>query len=253
MKELYKFSIEIEKEIEKVDTKEENGQKITTTQMVKEKVPIEFIIKKPSRSEKEEAEIIRAALLSSFIRRGVMPEAVLSKTYSDQGGIMDEIDKKHYADLTFRLSKKIEEFQLINQKEEKDKSEICLKEIIELRKDLTSFQYQQSSFFENTAEYKARTKLIEYLFTLLVYWKFDTKQDIQPYFKGNNFDERLKSLELLEDNDDEVYLKIRDRALFVISLYTHTGGSVNQEDIRKMVDENFKPLEESKENQEVKK
>lgn len=242
MKQLHKFTIEVEKEVEKSETKEENGQKIVTTQKVKEKVSIEFLIRKPTRSEKEEAEIIRATYLSAFIRRGVMPEAVLAKTYSDQGGIMDKIDKEYYDNLTSKLSKKIEEFQnltLDRKDENNEASEKCLKEIIDLRQEITDFQLRQSSFFQNTAEYKAKAKLIEYLFTLLTEWKPESNKNFESYFKGKNFEEKINSLEKMEDNDDEIYNKMKDKALFVISLFLHSGGAISEQDVNKIVEENF--------------
>ena len=57
MKELFSFNITVNKEVEKTETKEENGQTITVTQKVKEDVPVRIIIKQPSRKNMEDADL----------------------------------------------------------------------------------------------------------------------------------------------------------------------------------------------------
>ena len=52
MKHLHKFVINIEKEVEKTEVKQENGQEITVKTKVKEQVPHTFILKKPGRGER---------------------------------------------------------------------------------------------------------------------------------------------------------------------------------------------------------
>ena len=241
MKELYKFNILVNREVPDTETKEENGQTITTTKKVIKQVPIEFFIKEPNRSEKEEAEIVRATYLSSYIRRGVLPEAVLAKIYSDMGGTENEADKKFYNTLLEKLTKKIDEFSTAITVD-KDNKELINKysgEILEIKKEIATFQYSQRSFYENTAEHKAKIKLVEYLFAFLMYWKKDEKSELKPYFDGKTFEDKLNSLEKLENGNDELYLKMKDVGLFVISAFIHTGGSIKREDMEILVKENF--------------
>lgn len=247
MKELYKFNIYIDKEVEKSETKpsDDGNGTIIITKKVIEKSPIEFFVKEPNRNEKEEAEIVRATYLANFIRRGVMPEAVLSKIYSDLGGVENELDKKLYSELTTKFTKKIEEYQtlMVNNKDDKEKIDLCLKDIVDIKKELAIFQYQQNSFFENTAEYKAKMKLIEYLFVFLTYYKSDEKSEIKQYFDGDSFEKKMLNLEKLENEENEIYKKIKDIILFVISAYIHTGGFIKKDEMEKLIKENFNAIQ----------
>jgi hypothetical protein len=241
MKELYKFNVTVNREVPDVQTKEENGQTITVTSKIIKATPVEFVIKEPSRAEKEESELVRASFLSNFIRRGVMPEAVLAKIYSDMGGTENEADKKIYKGLTENFLKKLEEVGLIaaNDKENKEKIELLNKEIGDIKREIANFQYQQKSFYSNTAEYKAKIKLIEYLFTLLTYWKKDDKAALVQYFEGKDFDKKLEHLEKLENDNDEIYNKMKDIALFIISVYIHSGGGIKKDELDELIKENF--------------
>jgi len=57
-KELYSFSLEEEKEVEKKTTKKnkKTGEETTVVKKVKEKIPVVIKLKSPSRGELEEAD-----------------------------------------------------------------------------------------------------------------------------------------------------------------------------------------------------
>ena len=215
--------------------REENGQE------VKELIPVYFAVKKPSRFEKEEAELIRAEYLSKFIRRGVMPEAVLSKTYSDQGGTMDEFEKTNLLNLNIQLYEGTAEFQRLSAAPDKDQSLIDteLRKIITVKDQITTLQQRQSAYYENTAEFKAKTKLIEYLFTTLTVWREKETDEWKSYFSGDTFDNKLDLIEELEEKNDEIYMKVKNKLIFIISLFVHMGGNVAPEDVKRSVEENF--------------
>lgn len=227
IKSIYAFNVNLVKEVE------ENGEK------VKKITTFPFAIRKPSRSEKEEAELVRSEYLAKYIRRGVLPEAILSKTYENQGGTLNEYDIAYVTTLQSKLFEKTEAYKLASVGKEKEKQEELLKEIVLLQQEITTFQYKQSKFYENTAEFKAKTKLIEYLFTTLVYWKKAEDKEWEPYFSGETFEANLDEIEKLEDGEDEVYVKMKDRALFAISMYIHLSGNVKPQEIEKSVKENF--------------
>ena len=162
MKSLYEFSVVDSVEKEVAETKEENGEKVTTYKKVKEDTSYSFIIKKPTRSEKEEAELIRVQYFSEYIKRGILTQAMLSKTYANYGGVLSDDDLKYYTNLKIQLFEKMQEFKLHSVQEDKVKSAEVLQVINELETKLTRFEYEQGKFFNNTAEDKARNKLIKY-------------------------------------------------------------------------------------------
>jgi hypothetical protein len=233
MKSLYEFRIidSVEKEV--AETKEENGEKITTYSKVKEELPYSFFIKKPSRSEKEEAELIRVQYFSEYTKRGILTQAMLSKTYANYGGILSDEEVKHYAGLRVELYEKLRNFELISAQSSKEDAAEKLKEINELQSKLTRFEYEQGNFFNNTAEAKARNKLIEYLVLTLTYFKKESETEYKSFFSGETFEDKLKVLEKYEDENYQLYNLIRDRVAFATSLFVSMGGNIEKGDIEK--------------------
>ena len=148
IKTIYEFDVKIEKEVEKVETKIEEGKETITKIKVKEPVSTFFAFKKPSRSEREGCEEFRAASWGKCIEKGIMPEAVLLKTYSNHGGILSDGQKQEYNDLIAAIESKTKEYDKIDG-EDKEK---VLKEIVNLREQIYTFERSQSGFFDNTAE-----------------------------------------------------------------------------------------------------
>jgi len=237
IKHLYKFNVTSEVEVDKIETKVEDGKEITVKTKVKEPKDIQFLIKKPSRIEREEAEIERARFLAEFIKRGVMPEAILSKTYSDQGGLLDEHQKKLYLLLKTELFEATQEYQRLVTEKNEDGIKGALEKIINKQNEIANFQFQQNTFFENTAEFKAKAKLIEYLLVHLTYWREDTSKDYVPYFKGETFEEKMAYLDGLEEGDDKTFAAMRNTVLFVVSAYLQMGSSSTPDEIEKVVNE----------------
>ena len=195
-----------------------------------------FAIKKPSRSEKEEAEFVRSEYLGKYIRRGILPEAILSKVYENQGGTFNETELAYISNLNMRLYEKKEELKLASvSKETKDVIGGILKSINEIQQEIVSLQYRQSRFYENTAEFKAKTKLIEYLFINLVYWKQKDGAEWTRYIKEEDFESALDELGKLEDSEDSIFMKMKDKAFLAVSMFVHMSGNVKPEEIESTV------------------
>ena len=93
-KELYAFTIDDEREVEKTHTRKnkKTGEETKVTKKVKEKVPVQFRIKRPSRRELEDGELEYSDEMSNCIKRGILTKAMLYKKYSDTGGVWSEED-----------------------------------------------------------------------------------------------------------------------------------------------------------------
>lgn len=236
IKYIYEFSIDVLKEIEKTEQKEENGVITTITSKVKEKVPMFFAFKKPSRAEREDAEDYRVKMWGEFVKKGVMPEAILLKNYSNYGGILSDDQRKNYQKMRVDYGNKLELYQLSKISKDEKSSEL-MGEIITLRDNIISFEREQNTFFENTAEAKSRNKLIEYILLNMFYYKDNNDKLYEIYFKGNNLSEKYDFLEHLEETENEIYLKIRDRLAFVASLYVSLSGNIKKEDIEEFTNQ----------------
>ena len=88
-KELYSFTLDEEKEIEKTHTRKnkKTGEETTVTKKVKQKVPVQVKLKRPSRRELEDAELEYSVEMSKCVKRGILTKAMLFKKYSDTGGV----------------------------------------------------------------------------------------------------------------------------------------------------------------------
>ena len=97
-KELYSFTIEEEKEVEKTSKRKnkKTGEETTVTKKVKKKVPIQISIKRPSRRELEEAELEYSVEMSRCVKKGILTKAMLYKKYNDTGGVWTENEAKDY-------------------------------------------------------------------------------------------------------------------------------------------------------------
>ena len=78
-KELYKFTIDQEKEIVKEHTRKnkKTGEETTVKKTVKEKIPVEVRLKRPSRRELEDAELEYSVEMSRCVKRGILTKAML--------------------------------------------------------------------------------------------------------------------------------------------------------------------------------
>ena len=68
----------------KAELKKVSDSKVT--KKVKEKVPVQFRIKRPSRRELEDGELEYSVEMSNCIKRGILTKAMLYKKYSDDIG-----------------------------------------------------------------------------------------------------------------------------------------------------------------------
>ena len=110
MKEIYSFTVELEKEVEKaiektiIDKETGEEKKVSVNEKVKEKEPVRIILKEPNRRQIEEADMEYSIEMSQCVKRGILTKAMLAKKYSDAGGLMAERDAQKlstaYADLS---------------------------------------------------------------------------------------------------------------------------------------------------------
>ena len=236
MKLIYEFEIQKEVEVDKTETREENGATVTVTTKVKEKKPLYFAIKRPSRNEKEEGEMNRAAFFALCVERGVITQAALRKKYGDTGGIYTNEEEKQYSILRQKLRDLLEDYKLASlnletqTEAEKTKRNEIFDEIFEIRRKIIDFENSATLFYQDTAEAKARNKLIEFFILTLTHHRQDPQKEWAPFFKGKTFEEKLAHLSELEDNDDEIYLQIGEKLAFVVTLLL-TSPNLTKEEI----------------------
>jgi hypothetical protein len=242
MKTMYEFTINQEKEVEKVDVStNEKGEEVKVTSKAKVNVPIKLSIKKPSRGLFDEAELFFGVRLSEGIKAGLLTRALLAKRFSNDGGVFSDSDKEEYTKLYIKLFELQTEFQKVSLKEEKNRSETekneykrIIKEIAETREKLQDYEFAQASLFEQTAENRARNKTIMW-WVLQLSQLQDDEGKFQDLFKGSSYEEKLEAYDLVEEKSEDSWeRRALSKFVYLISFW-YTGRASSQEEFEKLV------------------
>jgi hypothetical protein len=224
-KEIYRFKVFLEEEVEKqVDVEkkvevekdveveksrknaegqeekyvETEKQKVTETQIVqetrkeKENTPYSFVIKQPTRRQMEEADMEYSIEMSRCVKDGILTKAMLLNKYSDTGGIMSEAEAKALAEMYGRLGQLQTEFtswKISDKNKLSDKQEETIEEMAQLRRDIAKTETNFSALLNHTADSKAQTKVISWYLLSLTNLE-NEKGELEPYFKGDTFDDK---------------------------------------------------------------
>ena len=242
MKELFDFTVKINKEVDKTETREEDGKTITVTSKVNEDVPIRIIFKQPSRRDTEEAEIQFSVEMSNCIKRGILTKGMLVKKYSDTGGLFSEDDDKRLASLYIEMSTLQKQYLdlSVGTVEDKEKSKLILEKLALTRKEMVEIESTYNNLFNTTADSIAQNNLIRWFCVNLTY-KQEGNGQIQPFFKGSTYEEKLDNMRDLDEAEDPLYQAMfRKLATFVSFWYF--SKNTTKEDFKKLE----KDLEEGK-------
>ena len=245
MKKLYEFSLNKQIEVKETNVeKNEKGEEIQISKNVKKEVAKYFLIKKPTRSMFDEAELFYGVRLSEGIKAGLLTRALLAKRFTNDGGIFSEIDKEEYTRLYLKLFQLQNDFQRISIKEdktqeEKDEYESLIKEITQVREKIQDYEFAQASLFDQTAENRARNKTIMFWVLNLSYERQEDGS-LKALFGDGSFEEKLKEYDRLEETSDSFFEKLCQKLVLLISFW-YMGRASTQEEFEKLFN-----LEETK-------
>ena len=235
-KELYSFSLDEEKEVEKTSTRKnkKTGEETTVTKKVKEKVPVVIKIKRPSRRELEDAELEYSVEMSRCVKKGILTKAMLYKKYSDTGGVFSEDDAKDYGILykeVLDLQNEYVRLDMIDKKtdDQKEKLEKIKKTLAESRRKIIETETSMQSLFDHTADTKAQNRLL--LWYTLMLTNIQREKDEQPenYFKGKNFEDKLEDYYSKEDEASALYSEIIKKVTTVLAFWFFNQASTPEE------------------------
>jgi len=235
-KTLYQFTLdkEVEKVVESTRKNKKTGEETITKKTVKEKVPIEVQIKRPNRRELEEAELEYSVEMSKCIKKGIFTKAMLGKKYSDTGGLFSEEDALSYSKrykLALDHQSEYVRIEQVKKKTEKQKLrfETLKEEMAENRKEIVEFESNFQSLFDHTADVKAQNKALLWYCLNLTYIYDDSQDKFIPYFKGEEFEDKIKFYYDLEDEDDDFYLELIKKVSTVIAFWYFNQASTQEE------------------------
>ena len=236
MKKLYEFALtqRVQKEYEEKD-KDSEGNEITRKKTKEENVVRNFFLKKPTRSMFDEAELYFGVKLSEGIKAGMLTRAMLAKRFDNDGGVLSDADKEQYSGLYFTLfevQNQLTRLQLIPKEErsEQEQQEYneAVRAMIGLKAEIQEFETAQASFFDQTAENRARNKTITWWVLNLSHEVTDSGDEV-PFFGLGSVDDKLATYDEIEENGDE----FQDSVVKNFSYYTsfwYVGRAKTQEE-----------------------
>ena len=235
MKELFSYTVKINKEVEKTETKEENGQKITVTQKIKEDVPVKIIIKQPSRRNMEDAELQFSIEMSSCIKKGILTKGMLAKKYSDTGGFLSEEDGKELVSLYAKLIDFQNEMTRLTSKTEPDKDAInsLVETMTVTRMRIVELESSYRTLFENTADTIAQNNVIRWFCLHMAHFQILPDGQIEPFFKGSSTEEKLASMHEMDENGEEIYSRAYRKLATFVSFW-YFSKNAKREDFEKL-------------------
>lgn len=243
MKRLHTFVINkiVEKDVPTAE-KDKDGKDITVVRKQKTEEPNTYLIKRPTRSDHDSAELFHDISFGKDVRAGILTRSEIIKRFANE----DVVIKKVYED----YAAKENELQRINLSEKSEENvarrQKIESELLGILMDIQNFEANKSSVFEHTSENRARNKTVFWWILNLAYKIVDGKE--QPIFEGEDFDAKLESYDRLQDSDDEHIKEAIQRYFYFIPIW-YSGQITREEDFKKAEDLLNAQIKKNKEDQ----
>lgn len=239
---LYKFSVELNKEVlESVTSTNEAGEEVTVKKKVTKPVATEFALIKPSRKLIELCDRQYSIKIGECIKEGILTEQMLTNEYSRMGGIFPLEVQQKYADCIKKIGNIQSDITALamDKSIEKDESERMSKDLLdELQRELVfklNYEYQHNRYLEHTAESHAREEKLKYLLVHML--KIKSGANWADYFVGNSFKEKRENLFDKQDAEDKDELELFDAVFLRVAplvFYFEKGQISTEEDFAAM-------------------
>jgi len=247
MKEIYSFTVELEKkssiDVEKIIVDEKTGknQKVKVPKEVIEKHPYRIILREPNRRMIEEADMEYSIEMSKCVKKGILTKAMLANKYTDSGGLIAEGDARTIAKQYTQLGELESEFTRLSTKtgkktkENQKKISDILADLGELRRQIVDLEGVYASLFNHTADTKAQNRVILwYVLNLTYFVEGDSDEaEPEPFFKGEDFEEKENYYYTLDETNDHLYSLIQGKVATFLS-YWYFSTATEREDFEKL-------------------
>jgi hypothetical protein len=250
MKEIYSFTIDVEREVEETVSKKKKNketnkiEEISVEQTVKKEIPVKIILKEPNRRDVEEADMEYSIEMSRCIKRGILTKAMLAKKYSDSGGLLSEDDAllltKKYSQLG-DLQNKYTRLSTKSKKTKEDENKMAklLGELGTTRREIVDVESTYSSLFNHTADSKAQNKVIMWYLVNLSYYQEGEDDDIKPFFNAEESEDKIEQFYDLDENGDELLDLCKDKISTFLSFWYFSANASTEDfdNLNKDIDE----------------
>jgi|TARA_Y100000361_G_scaffold81201_1_gene71831 hypothetical protein len=255
MKRIYEFTVNKEETTKEQSVeKKKDGTEVTTAKDVVKEVPHKFFLRRPTRRMTDEAELYYGVKLAEGIKAGLLTRTLLEKRFKNDGGIRSDEDSKKYKSITDKLKNFYEEQTKILEIDEKKRTSSqkkrlkqLEKEVQPVRKELRNLQLQEDSLYEETAESRARNKVILWWMLHLAHAEQDGK-DVE-FFGSGDLEAKLKIYDDIDEGEDVFEIAVARRFAYYVSFW-FVGRPNTQKEFQEMVDLALKLDEEETEEAE---
>ena len=256
LKFLYETTVKKQVEEKVSETREENGEKIEITRVVKKAKPIKIAILKPNRKLFEGAEKFYAVQMADFIKAGLLPYSLVAKRYANDGGPLSEPEKEYLTTLKNRVTElEAKYFELVSggSDKTKERNELLVK-INEINSEIGNIQNAYSDIFDNTAEVKSRNKTIEWWVLHLAYIDLDDT-GYKPIFGEGGYENRIERYDEIEENEDQFLNECIRKISYLTSFWFAAKATLSKIDFESMdalFNENFSTYKVEEDKEQIK-
>lgn len=225
---LFQFTLDKEVEEKVTVTKTLEGKEVDVVETVKSYVPVELGLLKNSRRLTEKADLFFAKTVGFYTSEGLLSVHQINKRYYNDDGPFNKDESKVMENLTEQKGKLAEDYFNLNQvkektpEQEKEEKDI-LDNILRIQKDIDAISNPYVGIFNQTAEYKARNKLITFWTVFLLHQKQEDGT-WKRVIEGKDYEDSENKLFDLEDGDDAFSQEIVKKGMFYVSFWAGGGN-----------------------------
>lgn len=223
---IYKFTLTTtEKSKELVDEVLDDGRTVKVEKEVEKVTPIEFGLKKPTKAQKDEIDLSYKAHFSEAVRRKVMPIAELQKQINDNDGVFSKKEIQRKKDIIDLFTTTQTELSQLKDAEAPEFKTLVAK-LQSYLTELDEINQKEASLYNQSAEGYAKNKIIFEILAL----NSVRLSDNTDFFKGATLEEKLETIQDLDENGSEFDRKALKLFYSAITFY-FSNDRVTQEDL----------------------
>jgi len=257
MKRIYEFTVNKEETVKEESVeKKKDGTEVTTAKDVKKEIPHKFFLRRPTRAMTDEAELYYGVRLAEGIKAGLLTRALLEKRFENDGGTRSDDENKEYQKIITKLQGFHKEQSKILDIEERKRTPVQKKRLKELdseikptRRALRDLQLVEDSLYEETAESRARNKVILWWMLHLAHTAEGEKEN--EFFGVGNFDKKIERYDEIDEGEDFFDIVVARKFAYYVSFW-FVGRPNTQKEFQEMIDLALKLDEEEAEPEEKK-
>jgi hypothetical protein len=241
MKRIYEFTVNKEETLEEESVEnKKDGTTVTTAKDVKKDVPYKFFLRRPTRAMTDEAELYYGVRLAEGIKAGLLTRALLEKRFENDGGTRSDDENEEYKKVIEKLqgfhkeqSKILEVGEKKRTPAQKKKLKELDKEIKPARRALRDLQMEEDSLYEETAESRARSKVILWWMLNLAYEEKDGKGN--EFFGEGDLETKFERYDEIDEGDEIFDVIVARKFAYYVSFW-FVGRPNSQEEFQNMID-----------------